>query len=256
MKDISLWSVLILIIIGFINSIILGFYSKEQRGVAALANIRSFIQLSILSLVLANFAKFDSYLSLFAVLILIVVVAARTVVKRTNGKLVGLKGAIFSVSISVFPNLLLGFLIIGQDQFLRPLFFIPLVGMLVGNSLNGLTLGLNSLSESFSARRDFLIQSIGFGANHKEAILPLMTRALKSGLTPILNTMLVVGIVSIPGMMTGQLIAGQDTFIAAKYQYFILVAIQTTILLGILIVGFMVGHKIKNHPEVLVGENA
>jgi len=65
-----------------------------------------------------------------------------------------------------------------------------------------------------------------------------------------------VGIVSIPGMMTGQLIAGQDTFIAAKYQYFILVAIQTTILLGILVVGFMVGHKIKNHPEVLVGENA
>ncbi|MBC75677.1 MAG: hypothetical protein CME64_06645 [Halobacteriovoraceae bacterium] len=256
MKDISLWSVFILILIGFINSLILGLYSKEQRKVAALANLRSFAQLSLLSLVLAKATQLDSIMSLVIVLAIILAFATRTLVKRTKGLLIGYVEAFISIALSVFPNIVLGLLVIGNDQFLRPLFFIPFVGMLVGNSLNGLTLGLNSFFESFSDNRFSLIQSIGFGASKKEALFPLVAKSLKSGLTPILNTMLVVGIVSIPGMMTGQLIAGEDTFVAAKYQYFILVAIQTTILLGILIVAFLAGLRIKKHPEILVGDNA
>lgn len=113
---------------------------------------------------------------------------------------------------------------------------IPLCGMLMGSSVNALSLGMDklllSLSDSGSARMQTLLAC---GATTWEAALPSVREAIETGLTPNLNQMSIMGLVSIPGMMAGQILGGASPLTAAKYQVVIMFFIcsnSTTVLFG------------------------
>ena len=90
----------------------------------------------------------------------------------------------------------------------QPQYAIPLMGMVLGNSLNGTSIGLNSFTDTLVTHREQVEMALTLGASRWEAVRMPVQHAVRTGMIPIINTMMVVGIVSLPGMMTGQLLSG------------------------------------------------
>ena len=106
--------------------------------------------------------------------------------------------------------------------------------MLLGNALTGISLGLDRLLTRLSDARSVIEAQLALGATRWEASREALRDAIRTGMTPIMNTMLVVGIVSLPGMMTGQILAGAKPADAVKYQILVLFMIAATTALGTL----------------------
>jgi putative ABC transport system permease protein len=104
--------------------------------------------------------------------------------------------------------------------------------MVLGNTLNGISLGLDRLGEELAVRRRQVEALLALGATRWEAASQPVRQAVRTGMVPTLNSMLVAGIVSLPGMMTGQLLAGVDPLQAVKYQIVILFLIASGTALG------------------------
>jgi len=104
----------------------------------------------------------------------------------------------------------------------NPRYLLPIIGMLLGNSINGLSITLDTITTSLVEKQSEIDLYLSFGANQYEAVSSIVTHAIQKGMTPSLNMMCVVGIVSIPGMMTGQILGGSSPMVAARYQAMII----------------------------------
>ena len=100
----------------------------------------------------------------------------------------------------------------------KPQYFIPLLGMTLGNSLTGVSIAIDSLLTAVAGQRAVIEMELSHGASAWEAALGPLRAAARLGMTPTINAMMVVGIVSLPGMMTGQILAGNSPLAAVKYQ--------------------------------------
>lgn len=113
-----------------------------------------------------------------------------------------------------------------------PQYAVPLLGMILGNTLSGIALGLDRLGEELASRRDWVETQLALGATRWEAAGGAIRAAVRTGMLPTINTMMVVGLVSLPGMMTGQLLAGADPIQAVMYQIVIMFLIAAGTSLG------------------------
>jgi putative ABC transport system permease protein len=104
--------------------------------------------------------------------------------------------------------------------------------MILGNTLNGISIGLDSILESFATARQDIETRLSLGANRWDASRPELRRAVRAGMIPIINSMMIVGIVSLPGMMTGQLLSGTRPAEAIKYQITIMFLIASATAIG------------------------
>ncbi|MEC8799807.1 MAG: ABC transporter permease, partial [Planctomycetota bacterium] len=120
----------------------------------------------------------------------------------------------------------------GSSEWLTGQFIIPLLGMVLGNVLNGISVGLTTLTDSFATQKESIESQLALGATSYEAAKPMIQRALRSGMTPMINSMMVVGLVSLPGMMTGQLLSGVEPLEAVKYQIVIMFLIAAATAMG------------------------
>lgn len=102
---------------------------------------------------------------------------------------------------------------------------VPIVGMVLGSSLTGMTLAANTMLQEVSSKRCEIEGYLSLGATRLEALQGSIRESFRAGMMPILNAMTVVGIVSIPGMMTGQMLTGHSPLGAAAYQMVILLLI-------------------------------
>ncbi|KAG7369007.1 UPF0014 domain containing protein [Nitzschia inconspicua] len=126
-------------------------------------------------------------------------------------------------------------IVLKPDPVWDPQYVIPIVGMLLGNCINGVSLALNSILTSLVESSREIELLLSFGANSYEATSRLFRDAVRTGAMPQLNGMAIIGIISIPGMMTGQILGGTSVMQAARYQilitYFIaLCSFGTTIM--------------------------
>jgi putative ABC transport system permease protein len=103
-----------------------------------------------------------------------------------------------------------------------PRYAIPLLGMVLGNCMTGVGLGLNTLTTSLFNRRGSVEAQLVLGATRQVAAAPVMREALRSALMPMINSMSVTGVVSLPGMMTGQILGGVPPAEAVKYQVLVM----------------------------------
>lgn len=104
--------------------------------------------------------------------------------------------------------------------------------MILGNTLNGISLGLDRLGEELVSRRDRVETLPCLGATRWEAARSAIQTAVRIGMIPMINSMMVVGIISLPGMMTGQLLAGVDPVQSVKYQIVIMFLIASGSAIG------------------------
>jgi putative ABC transport system permease protein len=125
--------------------------------------------------------------------------------------LVGGLATLYAVVVVVHPS-----------PWYAPRYIVPILGMVLGNTLTSVSLALQTLTEGAERERAAIEARIALGATRFEAFATVLRRAMRTAITPLLNVMSVAGIVSLPGMMTGQILAGADPGEAAKYQIMIM----------------------------------
>lgn len=143
--------------------------------------------------------------------------------------------AMVAVAGSGWPILVAALLILRPQPITSAAFAIPLLGMILGNSLNAISLAIDRYRDGLHRDRERVENLLTLGATSWEASREIAADAIRVGLLPMINTMTVTGVVSLPGMMTGQLLSGISPIEAVKYQIVILALIATTTTLGCLL---------------------
>ncbi len=120
-------------------------------------------------------------------------------------------------------------LVVGISPWYDPRYLIPLAGMIIGNSMNGASLAAERLAAEMRERREEIETALCLGAGSRPASRTAVRSAFRAALLPATNTMAAMGIVSLPGMMTGQILSGTSPMIAVKYQIAIMCAITGSV---------------------------
>lgn len=120
-------------------------------------------------------------------------------------------------------------LVIGLTPWYDPRYLIPLAGMIIGNSMTGASLAAERLAAEMKERRDEIEALLCLGASPRQAARDAVRSAYRAALIPSINAMAAMGIVFIPGMMTGQILSGTDPIIAVKYQIAIMCVITGSV---------------------------
>ena len=187
---------------------------------------RSTIQLFLIGLVLK--VLFESAQPVWVALLttVMLVVAGREVMVRQKRRFVGCWGfgvGTLSMFVSAFAVTVMALLlVIGTDPWYAPQYAIPLLGMVLGNTMNGISLGLDRLTQDATQRRQIIESRLALGQDWQRAISDSRREAIRVGMIPIINAMSAAGIVSLPGMMTGQILAGTPPVEAVKYQILVM----------------------------------
>jgi len=203
-----------------------------------IAAARTAIQLTLIGLVLKTlFANVHLvWVTLMALFMLLV--AGREVMARQKRRFRGWWGyALGTVSmfLSSFAVAVFALVVIlGDTPWYTPQYAIPLLGMLLGNTMNGIAIAMDRLTTTAWEQREIIEARLMLGQSWDEAISAIRQQAIRSGLIPIINAMAAAGVVSLPGMMTGQILAGAPPVEAVKYQILIMFLITVGTGLGTL----------------------
>ena len=191
-----------------------------------LAAVRTTVQLLLIGLVLkALFSHVNiGWMALVATVMLLA--AGREVTARQKRRFIGWWGygmGAMSMFISSFSITVLALgVIIQVKPWYAPQYAIPLLGMLLGNTMNGVSIGLDRLMSTAWDQRAVIEGRLTLGQTWSQAIEAIRRESVRSGLIPIINAMMAAGLVSLPGMMTGQILAGNPPMEAVKYQILIM----------------------------------
>ncbi len=247
--DIALASSLIIIVL-----VVSWFLRLRLNKTLVIAAIRTVIQLSFIGLILAwIFAREQWYevLIILTIMTLIAGSAAKNRVKRTYKGL--LVDTLIAVSTSAVLVTVIDISLILQVQpWYTPQFIIPILGLILGNSLTAISLTSNQLIENLHGQQGRIEMMLSLSAKPFEAVHEQIRAAIINGMTPTLNSMLVVGIVSLPGMMTGQILAGADPTQAVRYQIVTMFLICVSSTLGCTISALLIYRRFFNKKQQFV----
>ena len=194
------------------------------------AALRTVVQLLLLGLVLKYLFDSSHPALILLIAFVMVAIAGREVMARQQRPFKGLWGYalgtssmfVSSFAITIFSLIL----IVSPEPWYLPQYSIPLLGMMLGNTMTGVALTMDSLTSQAWQQRAVIEQRLMLGEDARSAIRDISRQSLRTGLIPILNAMAAAGIISIPGMMTGQVLAGSSPMVAAKYQILIMFMIS------------------------------
>lgn len=198
------------------------------------AAARAYVQLLALGFVLRWVFGVGTPWLVLGILGGMIVVAAQTLTARLRGAPPGLfLRGLGALAVSGFTvTLAVTALVVRVDPWWEPRYVIPIGGMVIGNSLNGVAVCLDRLFADLRSRAREIEALLALGATPWETVLPSARSALRAGLIPTLNSMAAAGIVFIPGMMTGQVLSGTDPRVAAAYQIVVLLMISAATAVG------------------------
>ena len=131
-----------------------------------------------------------------------------------------------------------GFLLLLHIVPATPQYIISISGMIIGNSMVIASLFLNRLKGELDMRKDEVLLVLSLGGSQKQSIYPILKQSIRSSLIPTIDSQKTIGLVQLPGMMTGQIIAGADPIQAVRLQLLIVFLIMTAATLTSIILGF------------------
>ncbi len=219
--DLAIASVLV-ILLGIL-SFLLHLKIGKQLLIAA---ARTALQLTLIGIILKVIFENIQPVWLVVMALIMLLAAGRETTRRQKLRFRGLWGFglgtasmfLSSFSITIFAL----FVIINNSPWYLPQYAIPLLGMMLGNTMNGIALGLDRLTSGAWQQKSIIEGKLLLGSDWNEAIYDIRNDSIRSGLIPIINTMAIAGLVSLPGMMTGQILAGNPPMEAVKYQILIM----------------------------------
>ncbi len=205
------------------------------------SGVRMVVQLSLVGLMLHQLFAIGNPLLVLGLALTMTIIAGVSAVWRIDHRYRGIyASALFSVWASTWLVGGIALLMVIQPRpWYHPQVLIPLVGMILGNSLTAISLGLDRFLEELKRRRGEIEMLLTLGATRWESCRETFASAARTAMMPILNTMSVTGLVSLPGMMTGQILAGASPMEAVRYQIMIMFLIAAAIALGVtMVLGF------------------
>lgn len=206
----------------------------NQSKLLLLASIRMTFQLILAGFVLQFI--FTNPNPLFTLIFLVIMVGFSIEQILKNYKYLNSKFKLYiSLSLSISGIFVLGFFVIfvSGQSFFNPQYTIPLAGMIIGNAMTGINIGLKSFTDSLKNDNPRISTLLNLGVHPKDILKPLVNNSLETALIPTLNSMLGMGIIFLPGMMTGQILSGTLPTTAIMYQIAIMIAICTSVCLTV-----------------------
>lgn len=231
-------------------SVALGLGIERRLAVAAL---RTVVQLGLLGLVLERVFAVREPLLVVGLLLLMTVFAAREAIGRASRRYRGvLADAWLTMAATCFiVGGVVTQVVVGVRPWYDPQYVIPLLGMILGNSLTGISLCLDRFLDHLAVRTAEVELRIAYGATRREALAAPLQDAVRTGMIPIINAMAAAGIVSLPGMMTGQILAGSPPLQAVAYQIVVMFMIAAAVAFGAMMVVVLAGRRFMGKDATL-----
>ncbi|KII77063.1 ABC transporter permease [Vibrio renipiscarius] len=215
----------------FIPVMISRYYQLRIEKELLISVARMAIQLVLVGLYLDYLFKISNPVINIIWLLVMVLIGASSITNKARlpkSKLLG--PATLGLILGGFPVIaIICLAVIRPTPLYNAQYLIPLAGMLLGNSLSGNIVALQNLFASFEHRKAEYEGAISLGASPRYASVPFVREAIQKSLAPSLASMSTMGLVTLPGMMTGQILGGASPIIAIKYQLMIMVAIFVTL---------------------------
>jgi len=249
--DLSLAALLVLMLAGSSMRIGLGL---EKR--LLISGIRMTVQLLLIGMVLKFLFSSASLALVVFISGCMLLVAGYEVWARQKRKLRGTAGYLISTGSMLVSSFTVTFLaltvMVGVDPWYTPQYAIPLLGMLLGNTMNGVSLSSDRLTTEIYNHRGMVEQRLLLGQSWQEASGDIRRDCMRTGMIPIINSMAAAGVVSLPGMMTGQILGGSSPLDAVKYQILIMFLIAAGTGFGVLTAIWLITRRLFDERQRLV----
>ncbi|MEM1030314.1 MAG: iron export ABC transporter permease subunit FetB [Myxococcota bacterium] len=212
------------------------------------AGVRTVVQLGVVGYLLRWVFAVDHPALVLALAALMTVAAARAAVRRPRRRYRGAFGDAFVALLTtgLVTTAVVTQLVVGVEPWYAPRYVIPLLGMVFGNTLTGVSLCTDHLLSALDEDRATVELALSLGATAEEASRDAVREALRRGLIPIVNAMSVAGVVALPGMMTGQILAGTPPLTAVAYQVVVMFMIAGGTAVGSMIAAVLVRRRLFN----------
>ena len=223
------------------------FYRLKAKLICStlLAAARMVVQLLLIGLYLRYLFEWNSPLVNFVWVLLMVLVATFTATKRTGLRVRTIAMPLFcgllATAMAVGMYFLVFVLRLGHPFDAR--YFVPIMGILMGNMLSVNVIALNAFYDGLQREQQLYYYLLGNGATHAEAITPFARQAVEKSFAPCIANMAVLGIVSLPGTMIGQILGGSAPGIAIKYQMMITVITFSASMLSLMLVLYLADRR-------------
>ena len=222
----------------------------NQTRLLILASMRMTIQLVLAGLILTYILKNPH--PAFTVLYILLMTGFAVFMVLSKNKTINKRfkwivaGSLAITGIAVICFFILA--VVGVNIF-NPQYTIPISGMIIGNAMTGVSLGLKTFRENIHAQRNRIDTLIFMGVMPRKILTPFVNQAIETALLPTLNSMLGMGIISLPGMMTGQILSGTLPTTAILYQIAIMIAICAVTCLSVFCSLYLGYRTLFNHRD-------
>ncbi len=218
-----------------------------------IGTIRSFIQLFIMGFVLKYTFIHSNWIFTIVLFLFMLVFAAYEAYKRLKFKRKEIFWHIFfALSVgSLIPLFLIFYPILKIRPWYNIRYIIPISGMIVANSMTAISLGLNNYIADIQNNRLKILAKLSLGASPSYSVTDIFRKSYYNGILPSINSLMVLGIAKLPGMMTGQILAGAMPVESVKYQLMIMYMITFSNSISILILLKLSNKLIFNEREQL-----
>ncbi|MDD4028574.1 MAG: iron export ABC transporter permease subunit FetB [Caldisericia bacterium] len=227
----------------------------QQDKLLLLASFRMTIQLVLAGYVLGIILQVDNPIITISTIFLMEIFAILNIKKIAQQKLS--LPILKSVTLSLTTGTLLVLfffllVVVNPPSLFDPRYWIPLAGMIIGNAMTGISIGLKTLLDNVESKKDQIQTSLHLGAEPKDAIGDILNKSFEAAILPTLNSMLGMGIIFLPGMMSGQIIAGSSPITAIRYQIGIMLGITGSVSLSIFIFSSTVWRSFFNEKKQFI----
>jgi putative ABC transport system permease protein len=189
-------------------------------GDLVVGSLRAAVQLYLVGLILAIVFRAAQWYWVLLILAVMTAVAAQAATSRLSKPLPGAR-AIAALALTLSTALTLAYVIgvvVRVRPWYAPQYIIPIAGMILGSAMTSAALAGDRLQGDLRGRADEVEARLALGFSGREAVQPMARTALRAAMIPTVNGMMTVGLVQLPGMMTGQILAGSSPLLAIKYQ--------------------------------------
>ena len=216
----ELTRILAALVLVFLAALISRWQSLDLEKQMLVAVVRSFIQLTLIGYALTYIFEVDNPLVVLLIISIMVMIAGYTSGKRAIGVPNAHRVALASIALGA--SLTLGLLVgLGVFEFTAQQ-IIPISGMVIGNSMNVCSLVMKRIKEEINGRSLEIEAALALGATRRQASDRYLKTALQSGMIPIIDSAKTVGLIQLPGAMTGMILAGAAPLEAVQLQIIVM----------------------------------
>lgn len=232
--SLSIYQFLIIYILLIIVLIIMKKSNVNKTKLLLVASLRMTVQLVLVGFILQYIFSNPKPIFTIIFLLLMIIFSINRVVNSRKDLNTNFKIAIgSSLALSGLFVLFFFVVIVVNKSIFNPQYTIPLAGMIIGNAMTGVNIGLKTFIDSVNTEKNKINTLLNLGVDPKDILLPIANNSLETALIPTLNSMLGMGIIFLPGMMTGQILSGTLPTTAIMYQIAIMIAICTSVCLTV-----------------------